>query len=156
MPFELDDARLPRAVTAHCADDDAGAEATLPTAGGSVVPLPTRARQIAAESPEQSVAVVAEATRDLQRIAGEADATSSARSVWRAPAPQMPRLPIARRRRRNIGELVALRMAPPPTPPSRRSPKASRRKSRTTPENRFFEALAEIRALKRAANQAGE
>ncbi len=54
----------------------------------------------------------------------------------------------------NIGELVALRMAP-----RRRCERRSQdgeAAATENAENRFFEALAEIRALKRAANQAGE
>jgi hypothetical protein len=119
--------------------------------GGSVVPLPTRARQMAAESAEQSAAVVARATRDLQRLAGDADGSLD-KEVWRAAARSEPRLPHASMPGEgNIGELVALRMAPPPAEEDK--PKANVEENA---EVRFFEALAEIRALKRAANQAGE
>jgi hypothetical protein len=145
VPFEHDEAKLPRAVTAHEREEEE--KAAGPRVGGSVVPLPTRARTMAAESPDQSVAVVAEATRDLQRIAVEADHDDDER----AP----PRMPTAIPPAANIGELVALRIAPPGEG-GEAKPRASGDHPPGSPENRFFEALAEIRALKRAANQAGE
>jgi hypothetical protein len=119
--------------------------------GGSVVPLPTRARQMAAESAEQSAAVVAQATRDLQRLAGTGDGDLD-KEVWHAAAKSEPRLPAASMPGQgNIGELVALKIATPPAKEAK--PKEGVEENA---EVRFFEALAEIRALKRAANQAGE
>ncbi len=59
----------------------------------------------------------------------------------------------------NIGELVALRMVPPASAEDAAEAKAKQAAEEPkgdTPEHRFFAALAEIRALKRAANQAGE
>jgi hypothetical protein len=150
VPFELDDARLPHAITHSAAYDDED-EAAIPIhTGGSVVPMPTRARQIASESPEQSEAVVAEANRELHRIADEANG-EEAKEVWR-PAPKMPAANAPTPT--NIGELVALRIAP--TDGADGKSKAAAAEGKANPESRFFEALAEIRALKRAANQAGE
>ena len=150
VPFELDDARLPHAIT-HSAYDDDDDEAPIPIhAGGSVVPMPTRARQIASESPEQSEAVVVEANRELRRIADEANG-DEAKEVWR-PSPKMPAANAPTPT--NIGELVALRIAPADGADGKS--KAAAAEGKANPESRFFEALAEIRALKRAANQAGE
>jgi hypothetical protein len=115
-------------------------------AGATIVPLPTRARQLAAESPEQSAAVVAEATRDLQRIAASADRGPDGNTA------QPPRMPVATvPSDNNIGELVALRMAPRAATPEEAPAEAPE-----GAETRFFEALAEIRALKRIGGQAGE
>jgi hypothetical protein len=150
VPFEIDDAKLPRAIT-HAAEEEeelGEEDEVLPIhTGGSVVPLPTRVRQMAAESPEQSEAVVAEAARDLHRIADEANREES--KEQRRAAPRMPAAPAA-----SIGELVALRLAPSNDDADPKAKPAA--EGKVTPESRFFEALAEIRALKRAANQAGE
>ena len=152
VPFELDDAKLPRALSFRASVDEPDDEDPLPLpTGGSVVPLPTRARHIAAESPEQSASVVAEAARDLHRIAEEAK-EDSGREVWRPAPASQPRMPAAAGPT-NIGELVALRIAPSDAAESKAKAAAE---AKGNPENRFFEALAEIRALKRAANQAGE
>ena len=142
VPFELDDARLPRALV-RAAIEDIEEQEALPQTGGSVVPMPTRVRQAVSESPDQSAAVVAEATRDLQRIAGEGkDAVREPRMPAAAgPGPS------------DVGELVALRIATSDGAEPKPKPAAE---GKATPESRFFEALAEIRALKRAANQAGE
>ena len=112
--------------------------------------MPTRARQIASESPEQSEAVVVEANRELRRIADEANG-DEAKEVWR-PSPKMPAANAPTPT--NIGELVALRIAPADGADGKS--KAAAAEGKANPESRFFEALAEIRALKRAANQAGE
>ena len=59
----------------------------------------------------------------------------------------------------NIGELVALRMVPQPSVETAGDVKAKEpadEQKGDSPEHRFFAALAEIRALKRAASQAGE
>lgn len=147
VAFELEDAKLPRAVTVGAnveePEGDGGEEAVsepIQHSGGSVVPLPMRARPVPVDHSEQSAAAVAEATRDLHRLA---DAEAS------APTPLMP----AAQGAGNIGELVALRLGndePGGGEPPWRGEQTG------NAENRFFEALAEIRALKRAANQAGE
>ena len=150
VAFEVDEAKLPRAVVRAAIEDE---ETTAPQTGGSVVPLPTRARQIAAESPEQSAAVVAEATRDLHRIAGEGT-EDGGKEGRRASAAAIPRMPVAAvPGSANIGELVALRIAPAESGEGKSKPAGE---AKPNAESRFFEALAEIRALKRAANQAGE
>jgi hypothetical protein len=153
VPFELDDARLPHAITHSAAfDEDDEDEAAIPFhTGGSVVPMPTRARQVVSESPEQSEAVVVEANRELHRIADEAN-EGDGKEVWR-PAPKMPAANAPTPT--NIGELVALRIAPSDGADGKSKALAAA-EGKANPESRFFEALAEIRALKRAANQAGE
>jgi hypothetical protein len=145
VPFELEDAKLPRAVTVSAVIEDEPEEVDLPHTGGSVVPLHTRPRQPAVDSPDQSDAVVAEATRDLRRIAVEAK-TDGKDLRPRMPAAAAPGAG-------NVGELVALRMVTG-TESSDGKPKVEEQQD--NPERRFFAALAEIRALKRAANQAGE
>lgn len=167
LPIELESER-PRRIAA-IEDDDETADVETPgteapdlpdlPAGGSVVPLPTRARQQAAESPEKSAAVMADATRDLQRIAGEGEGRLAS-GVWQASASPAPQLPIATAPGdTNVGELVALRLATPSAPvPTNGEDKTGTGTEADDDgaETRFFEALAEIRALKRAANQAGE
>ena len=162
VAFEQDAGKLPRIAMPRSGDPalvepPAGA-VVVALHGGSVVQLPTRARQLAAESPEQSAAVVAEATRDLQRLA-DVEEGDSAEEVWHGPGQAAgahnahPRMPVASiPGEANLGALVPLRMVPPiggeePKPKPEVEENA---------ETRFFEALAEIRALKRAANQAGE
>ena len=59
----------------------------------------------------------------------------------------------------NVGELVALRMVP--QAPAEAAAEATAKQAADepkgdSPEHRFFAALAEIRALKRSASQAGE
>jgi hypothetical protein len=144
LPFELADARMPRAVSVEIDDaaeaEDAIAaeapEAARPQMGGSVVPLPTRHRQVPAASSESD----------------DGDSRDGARG---AP-PRMPAATVPAAA--NIGELVALRMVQPP--PAEAAPEAEETQAaeelKDSPEHRFFAALAEIRALKRAANQAGE
>jgi len=152
VPFELEDAKLPRAVTVSAAITEAEEEEEpmpVPHTGGSVVPLPTRTRQVAAESPERSAAVVAEATRDLRRMAVESK-TDGKDARPRMPAAAVPGAA-------NIGELVALRMVSNTDAPAEsKTTQPSAEEPTDNPERRFFAALAEIRALKRAANQAGE
>ena len=96
------------------------------------------------ESTDQSAAVVAEATRDLQRIAGEADSRRR-RDAARTPATQQPRMPAAAPRRRQYRRAgraahgadagsrersrkpgAAKAPAAPKTASSRRSPKSAR------------------------------
>ena len=149
VPYEVEEARLPRAFAARDIEEEE-AVTPEPQHGGSVVPLPTRPKHVASESPDQSVAAVVEATRDLQRIADQAsvEPEEALESDEAAPQPRMPAAtaPAAA----NVGELVALRIAP-------ESSKAKPEEAVSgNAENRFFAALAEIRALKRAANQAGE
>jgi hypothetical protein len=143
VPFELEDAKLPRAVTVNAAiNDEPEEEPDIPQIGGSVVPL--RARQTPVESPDESAAAVAEATRDLRRMAVEA--TGDGRdSRPRMPAAAAPGAG-------NVGELVALRMVSPADGTGDGKAKPAE-EQRDNPERRFFAALAEIRALKRAANQ---
>jgi hypothetical protein len=144
-PFAPDETRLPRVLLAP----EPEAEPIVlpePAVGASIVALPTRGRLAAGASADQSAALVAEATRDLQRLAGEAHA-DLAGDVWRASAE--PRLPSAFDGA-VVTDLDAHRQAlaanaAEPLPDAEENA-----------ENRFFEALAEIRALKRAANQAGE
>ena len=96
----------------------------------SVVALPTRPRPApiaAAEAANDR----GESIQQLQHLAGEAHADLG-RSVWRAPVTVEPKLPNAS----SLGE-----------PETEEDGEA---------ENRFIEALAKIRALKRAASQAGE
>jgi hypothetical protein len=140
-PFEQGAAHLPHVTIPHEAIPQTQVE--YPP-GGSVVPLPTRVRQQAAESPEQSANIVAEAARDLQRLASEKPSE---------PEPRMPTATVPSAT--NVGELVALKMAAKPAEeePTEKPPKPD---IEERAETRFFEALAEIRALKRAASQSGE
>jgi hypothetical protein len=139
IPFDLEVGRLPRTLIPL---EPASEVQPLPE---GVVALPSRARLLAAGSPEQSAGIVAEATRDLVRLAAEPGEHPS-------PDQSAPRLPIAAVPDAGSAELVALRTVQP----------AAEDRSEAKPdleenaEVRFFEALAEIRALKRAANQAGE
>jgi hypothetical protein len=160
LPFEPGLPKLPRAVTAMDDADDtaelAAEGAARPELGGSVVALPMRNRPGPPESPEQSAATVAEATRDLQRIAHEAHSNGSAEGdAASAPVAQHPRMPdapvpgVA-----SIGEFVALRMAS--TSEEANGEAKPDEEVGEKAESQFFEALAEIRALKRAASQAGE
>jgi hypothetical protein len=150
LPFELADAKMPRADSVEIedeVDDTPEAEVARPQMGGSVVPLPTRARQMAASSTEPS-----DAAGDLKRIGGESRDGSRG-----GPPPRMPAATIPGAT--NIGELVALRMVPPASAEDVAEAKAKQAADEPkgdSPEHRFFAALAEIRALKRAANQAGE
>jgi hypothetical protein len=146
QPFAPDETRLPRVLLAP--EPEEPIVVPEPTLGASVVPLPTRGRLPAAASAEQSAALVAEATRDLQRLAGEAHA-DMAGDVWRAPATAEPRLPSVYDGA-VVTDLDAHRQALAANAVEQ-LPDAEEHA-----ENRLFEALAEIRALKRAANQAGE
>jgi hypothetical protein len=139
MPFEQPDGTLPRIV------QPAGRLEAAAAQGASVVQL-KRPRHTSgpAETPD---ALVAEAARDLQRlaVAAQADPGSSLRPV---PAPE-PHLPAARAPGdATIAELSARRSAA--------AERAMRPEAEEVAETRFLEALAEIRALKRSAGQAGE
>jgi hypothetical protein len=153
VPFEVEHGQLPRAVNAPTAVEN-GEPVPQPQPGGSVVPLPTRQKHAAQESPDQSVAVVAEATRDLQRLAEEAKAEPKVSGEEAAAAARIKGASTAA----NVGELVALRMAPEggKGKPEGAKAKAEEPGADGSAEDRFFAALAEIRALKRTANQAGE
>lgn len=153
LPFELADARMPRAVSVEIEDDGEEeiaaehVEVARPQMGGSVVPLPTRGRQMAASSIESS-----DAAGDVKRVGGESRDGSRG-----APPPRMPAATIPGAS--NVGELVALRMVPQAPTEDAAEAKAQQAADEAkgdSPEHRFFAALAEIRALKRAANQAGE
>jgi len=149
MPIELESERPRRIATIV-------EEEPLELAhGASVVQLPTRTKGHAAlDSPEKSVAVIAEVARDMQRLAGEVEG-QFASGVWHAPASAEPHLPVASAPGdANIGELVALRLTTPPSAADGKN--KGKPEAEDGAETRFFEALAEIRALKRAANQAGE
>ncbi len=161
LPFETELPKLPRVVVAVGDDaeeeaaevpEPAEEDAARPEAGGSVVPLPTRARPTPADSPERSVAAVAEAARDLQRLASEPEGSPEAEEAPMAPAAKRPRMPEATVPGvANIGELVALRMATPAEEGDAEATADTEVSEKA--ESQFFEALAEIRALKR---QAGE
>ena len=146
QPIDEDGTKLPRILLAP----ERNAEPAVPpldaATGGSVVPLPMRGRVAAAETPEQAAARVAEAARDLQRLAGEARAELGA-GIWRAPAASQPRLLPPSPESGIVADLDARRQAVAASGGGDVEEDA---------ENRFFEALAEIRALKRAASQAGE
>jgi hypothetical protein len=135
VPHEIEPERLPRAAAPIEADEaepfDTEPLETPAYGGGSVVPL--RPKTAAIEAPEPDEGADGE----------QADAP---------PQPRMPAatLPAAH----NVGELVALRMSPAAEPET--TSKKSDESVTGAAENRFFAALAEIRALKRAANQAGE
>ncbi len=171
LPFELGVPKLPRAVTAmDDAEDEAialaeeEAAAAPPEMGGSVVPLPMRNRASANEAAEQPVVAHAETVPDI-RYASEEDETQESEGVdadaVSKPAAEQPHLPEATIPGvANIGELVALRMtgngeakghANGEEKPAEQGEEVSEQA-----ESQFFDALAEIRALKRAANQAGE
>jgi hypothetical protein len=151
LPFELADAKMPRADSVEIEGDEEEVaveeiELPRPQLGGSVVPLPTRHRQAAAP-----VASADDDVIDFRHISSEARDGSRA-----APPPRMPAAAVPGSA--NVGELVALRMAP--QPPAEIQPEGkdglAPDQPKDSPEQRFFAALAEIRALKRAASQAGE
>jgi hypothetical protein len=115
----------------------------------SVVPLHTRPRIVPTE-PVETSSPLAEVGR-VQRLAGEGHG-DLARNVWRAPAHPEPRMPLAsglseagapKREASGNGAAAPAEHQPAPAPAD-------------DAETRFFDALKEIRALKRAASQAGE
>ena len=122
-----------------------------PAAGGSVVPLPTRARPGPGDAPEGIAALVAEAARDLQQLEGNAQGELGG-PVWHAnaniEAPPVQAAP---------EPVVLANREPPRLAAAKPAPDAGRPSADENSETRFFQALAEIRALKkRAAAQAGE
>jgi hypothetical protein len=135
---------------------DAPIETAEAANGGSVVPMPTRTRAVPAETPPE-IAASATAAAPVSLLAGEAHGDLGT-AIWRAPAitsgpmppattpePAVPGEP-------SVAELVARRIAPPADAPPGDGPRDGSPNS----EARFFDALAEIRALRRAARQAGE
>lgn len=172
VPFERDEGiqRLPHALTRHEEpeeEDEAVAPAPAAIApavpaeqvGGSVVQL--RPRNAQPDSSEQAAAaLVSAATRDLQRLADDSDTDDAAeeapaaaeKAAPTAAAPQKTRLPAANGPGEgNVAALVAHRMGRSAEDKDKPKPDVEE-----NAETRFFEALAEIRALKRAASQAGE
>ena len=132
------------ATPGDAAPDDLPDGEPMPS-GGSVVAMPLRPRVVSNETPEQAEARVADAATELHRLAGEAQGELE-ETVWNAPAVQEPRMPVAATvGDANVADLIAHRM----------SPKAAAAEGTGAPEKRFFEALAEIRALRRTG-QAGE
>lgn len=111
--------------------------------GGSVVALPTRPRQPGPAAGEESAALVAQAARDLERLAAEDQGDD--KPARRAAGVSEPRMPLTT----DLASALAAvgldnRRAVPAAAPAPGDPEA-----------RLSQALAEIRALKRA-NQAGE
>lgn len=115
---------------------------------GSVVPLHARPRAVAAEPADLPAQHAAEPGRG-QRVAGEGHG-DLARNAWRAAAHPEPRMPLAS----SLGDAEAAKRdgGNGAAAPAEGSPAAPGDDA----EARFFEALKEIRALKRAARQAGE
>ncbi len=134
---------------AEAAGPAADAAAFPPAAvGGSVVPMPTRLRPAPAESQEPATMPASNGAGELQPIVGEAHADMD-NTVWRAPAVATPRLPLAAGPgEASVAELVAHRMTP--------EVDGAAQPDGDPHETRFFEALAEIRAMRRATSQAGE
>lgn len=135
--------------------------AEMATPGGRVVAMPTRTRPAAA-APAELVPTSAmpislnpagaatpvdqtEIPIEPQQILGEVHADFG-HQAWRAPATLEPRMPVA--------SLVRPDEAGQ-TPDGQTAGGGSEAPTRDA-ETRFFQALAEIRALKRAASQAGE
>ena len=116
--------------------------------GASVVPL--RASRSTASS-DQSAALVADATRDLQRLAGEGQ-SEFATDAWHASvADQVPALP--RAEPAIVTDLDARRMqAASVAGPAAQADEDGEDRA----EKRFMAALSEIRLLKRASGKAGE
>ncbi len=150
---EYDSVKLPRVAP------ESQIETTDAPSGGSVVAMPTRMRAMPVESAENSNATAAAAPVAL--LAGEAHADLGT-AIWRAPATSSGAMPPAvtpdavapAPGEASVAELVARRIAPASdTPPSTL---AGDGENGENSEARFFEALAEIRALRRAARQAGE
>jgi hypothetical protein len=143
VPFEHDDGALKVPLPPELPNLPAQPFETQQFAEGSSV-VPLRARQ--ANTPEQSAALVADATRSLQRIAGEghagfADGDSQAAAVESDP--------------RVLSGIHPNR--PRPSAAAERAAAADPKQDiEDKAETRFFEALSEIRALKRASGQAAE
>ncbi|HWT31316.1 MAG TPA: hypothetical protein VN240_09870 [Propylenella sp.] len=120
------------------------------TTVSSVVPLHARPRAVVHEPADGSSQQALESGR-VQRLAAEVHG-DLARNVWRATAHPEPRMPLAG----GLGEPSTSARgasgngAAAPADHQAAVPPAD------DAETRFFEALKEIRALKRAASQAGE
>jgi hypothetical protein len=123
-----------------------------PAPAASVVPLHARPRAPAAGPAELPSAPAAEPGRNVQRLAGEGHG-DLARGVWRAPAHTEPRMPAASSLAAEPG---LAKREPSGNGAAAPTARAEAAEAKDNPETRFFEALAEIRALKRAASQAGE
>lgn len=120
-----------------------------------VVALHARPRQIPHEAPDKPGPAAAGPAGEVERLADHlhVDGVETGVAGDREPGIAAPevRMPVATMPgETNIGELVALRMVRP-EPEKKSAPNVEE-----NAEMRFFEALREIRALKRAANQAGE
>ncbi len=122
-----------------------------PAPAASVVPLHARPRVPAAGPAELPSAPAAEPGRNVQRLAGEGHGDLT-RGVWRAPAHTEPRMPAAS----SLAEPAPAKREPGGNGAAAAAARAEAAEAKDNPETRFFEALAEIRALKRAASQAGE
>jgi hypothetical protein len=123
------------------------AETAAPTQTASIVPL--RPRPPA--TPEQSAMIVAEAARDLHRLAGEGHGELG-EGAWRAPAHAAPDFPADIEQSAIVADLDAHRANAATASSAAEAPEDVEDKA----ERRFFRALSEIRALKRASGQAGE
>ena len=121
--------------------------AALSPPGGSVVPLHARPRLATAAA--EAVPASPEPEGEVQKLAGETHADFG-RGAWRASAAIEPRMPVTS----GVAEPADLerRRAAQANADAPTAPGPARAEDA---ETRFFEALAEIRALKRAANQAG-
>jgi hypothetical protein len=127
--------------------------AALSPPGGSVVPLHARPRVSTAMAapPEPSATPPTDVESEVQELAGETHADFG-RGAWRAAAAIEPRMPVVNAPA-EPADLEKRRAAQANTDLAIATPSPTRAQDA---ETRFFEALAEIRALKRAANQAGE
>jgi hypothetical protein len=153
LPYELEHAKAPRIVPAP----QPVIEVQELPAG--VVALPTRARPAQLEAPEPLLRIAAQQSAEADRPAERAEFDGAELSLVNGEEPKVTafapaadvRMPVATMPGEgNIGELVALRMVRPEA--EKKTPSSVEENA----EKRFFEALREIRALKRAANQAGE
>lgn len=139
-------------------------------AGASVVPLPMRHRAVGngavpplSEEADAEILAIERAVDEVSRLSGEAEAELD--ELWHAPAHfaededaeggaeggEETKAAPARPDGRLSGDLSAdLEI---PSPPAEAD---GRDYDELTPEERVFDAIAEIRALKRAAGQAGE
>jgi hypothetical protein len=149
LSYELEHAKAPRIAPAP----EPVIEVQELPAG--VVALPTRPRPAQLEVSEQPLRITGQQPAEAERAefdGAELSLVNGEDSKVTAYAPPLDvRMPVATMPGEgNIGELVALRMVRPDA--EKRTPSSVEENA----EKRFFEALREIRALKRAANQAGE
>lgn len=118
--------------------------------GGSVVALPSRGRQLPPadagdlDGPDAEVLTIERAAGEISRLSGEAEAGLD--PLWHASARSRPA-------EASEDDVTAdLRI---PSPDAAEHPDAEPDPD-LSPEERVFDAIAEIRALKRTAGQAGE